>query len=93
MSGNNGQVVMVGADVGGRQASILNATGVSKIGLALLPTTPVPFTGDTAWLAWARLLGYSAVAYLAWGKAKPLAYIGLAAAGVSVATSLSAKGI
>jgi hypothetical protein len=92
MSGNNGQI-MVGADVGGSAASLFSAQGASKIGLALLPTTPVPFTGDTAWLAWARLLGYSAVAYFAWGKARPLAYIGITAAGVSLATSLSAKGI
>lgn len=62
----------------------------SKIGIALVPFTPVDFQADPL-LAWGRLALYGTAAYLLWGKSKPLSYAALAAGGVSLATSLSAK--
>jgi hypothetical protein len=36
-------------------------------------------------------MAYGALAYLMWGKSKPISYAALAAGGISLATSLSAK--
>ena len=62
-----------------------------KIALGLVPFTPVQFTGPDAGLAWGRLAVYGLVAYMTYNKIRPVAYIALGAAGVSLATSLTAK--
>ena len=64
---------------------------LEKLALGLIPFTPVQFTGPDALLAWGRLAGYGLLAYLTYNKMRPLSYIALGAAGVSLATSLSAK--
>jgi hypothetical protein len=64
---------------------------LEKLALGLIPFTPVQFTGPDALLAWGRLAGYGLLAYLTYNKIRPVAYIALGAAGVSLATSLSAK--
>ena len=62
-----------------------------KIFLGLSPFTPVQFTGPDAVLAWARLAGYSIIAYYTFNKMRPLSYIAIGAAVTSLATSLSGK--
>jgi hypothetical protein len=62
-----------------------------KLILGLLPFTPVMFTGSDSLLAWGRLAGYSLLAYWTYNKIRPIAYIAMGAAGVSLATSLTAK--
>jgi hypothetical protein len=63
----------------------------SKIGLAMLPITPVPFSGDGAIYAWGRLLAYSALAVMTYSKHKTASYVFAGAAGLSLVTSLAAK--
>lgn len=59
--------------------------------LGLVPFTPVQFKGPDAMIAWVRLAGYGLLAYATYNKMRPLSYIALGAAGVSLATSLTAK--
>jgi len=64
----------------------------SKMSLALLPITPVPFTGSGAIYAWSRLIIYGGIAaYALSKKKKTLAIVFGSAAGLSVVTSLTAK--
>jgi len=63
---------------------------MKKIALGFFPLTPVSFTHDQAWLAWARLVGFSAVAYLAFGKARKISYAAMGCAGTSLVTSILA---
>lgn len=60
-----------------------------RIGLAFIPFTPVPFSGEGAIWAWSRIAIYGTIAYFAWGKMKPLAYAAMGAAGISAMTSLA----
>jgi hypothetical protein len=62
---------------------------VSKMGLKLLPFTPVPFTGTEAFYAWGRLLAYTTLGVMTWEKHRKLSYVALAAAGLSLTTSLA----
>lgn len=62
-----------------------------NIGLALVPFTPVPFTGKDALYSWGRLIAYGGLAALTYKKSKNLSYLFGAAAGVSLLTSLSAN--
>lgn len=55
---------------------------------ALIPFTPVAFTGQYAWLAWSRAGIYGAIGYALWKNNRSLAYIALGAAAFGVATSL-----
>lgn len=59
--------------------------------VGLLPFSPVQFTGPDALIAWGRLIGYSAIAYYSFNKMRPLSYIAMTCAGLSLATSLSAS--
>lgn len=59
-----------------------------RLALALVPTVAVSFKDDPL-LAWGRLALYGTVAYLAWGKIKPVSYAAIAAGGVALLTSLS----
>lgn len=63
--------------------------GMPNIGLALLPFTPVPFTGTDALYAWGRLLLYGAIAGATFRKYRMVSYVAMGAAGVSIMTSLS----
>jgi hypothetical protein len=63
----------------------------SNIALALLPFTPVPFTGSESLLAYGRIALYGIAAGMAWEKHRQLAYILAGAAGLSLVTSLSAN--
>jgi len=74
-----------GSSVGG---SSLNMGG--RIGLALIPFTPVPFEGNDMLLAIGRIALYSTVAYFTYNKMRPVSYIAMSAAGVSLAASLMA---
>jgi hypothetical protein len=61
-----------------------------KIALALFPLTPVPFSGPNMIYAIARIAGYSLLSYLTYNKMRPASYVFMGAAGVSLATSLTA---
>jgi len=67
------------------------STNLEKLALGLFPFTPVQFSGSDSLIAWGRLAGYGLLAYLTYNKMRPLSYIAIGAAGVSLATSLSAK--
>jgi hypothetical protein len=70
----------------------LNQPGfASKLAVGLLPFSPVQFTGPDALIAWGRLIGYSAIAYYSFNKMRPLSYIAMSCAGLSLATSLSSS--
>ena len=62
----------------------------AKIALALFPLTPVPFTGKNMIYAIARIAGYSLLSYMTYNKMRPASYVFMGAAGVSLATSLTA---
>lgn len=62
---------------------------VSKIGLALVPFSPVPFTGTDAMYAWGRILLYGGIAVAAYNKNKTLATVMGSAAGLCVLSSLA----
>jgi hypothetical protein len=64
---------------------------LEKLLLGLVPFTPVQFTGSDSLIAWGRLAGYGLLAYATYNKIRPVAYIALGAAGISLATSLTAK--
>jgi hypothetical protein len=55
---------------------------------ALVPLTPVPFTGQYAWLAYVRIGLYGAAGYYLWKNNRSLSYIMFGAAAFSVASSL-----
>lgn len=61
-----------------------------KFAVGLLPFSPVSFTGPDAMIAWARLIGYSAIAYYTFSKKRSLSYIAMSCAGLSLASSLTA---
>lgn len=63
----------------------------SKFGIAMLPVTPVPFTGNGALFAWGRLIGYGALTAMLYNRNKKAAMITGTAAALSLLTSLSAK--
>jgi hypothetical protein len=62
---------------------------MERIGLGLLPFTPIGFTGQDAALAWIRVGLYATVAYFTYSKVKPLFYIASSAAVLSTVTSLA----
>ena len=88
MSGNNGKTLISEA------TQIMNepATGKSfeRLAIGMIPFTPVAFSGPDALLAWGRVLGYSTLAYLTFNRMRPASYVFMGAAGVSLATSLTA---
>jgi hypothetical protein len=62
----------------------------NKLAVGLIPFSPVEFTGPDAIIAWGRLIGFSLLAYYTFNKMRPLSYAAMGAAGVSLATSLTA---
>jgi hypothetical protein len=62
----------------------------ARLAVGLLPFSPVQFTGPDSLIAWGRLLGYSALAYYTFNKMRPLSYIAMSCAGLSLASSLTA---
>lgn len=58
-------------------------------GLAMIPFTPVGFTGKGAGYAYTRLAIYAGLSYVTWGKYRQLSYMFGGAAAVSLATSLA----
>jgi hypothetical protein len=90
--GNNGKTMLrpvakMGDDTPAAQPQ---KSGTERIILGLLPFTPVPLTGPDFLLAWGRLAGYSLLAYWTFNKTRPISYAFMGAAGVSLATSLTA---
>jgi len=68
------------------------ANPFEKIGLALLPFTPVPLSGPDALYAWGRLILYGgAAAYFFTKKKNSIATVFAGAAGLSLLTSVTAK--
>lgn len=65
--------------------------GYANIGLALVPFTPVPFTGSGALHAWGRLAFYGTLSFATYSKYKKASAVFGAAAGISLLTSLAAK--
>ena len=64
---------------------------LEKLVIGLIPFSPVQFSGSDSLIAWGRLAGYGLLAYLTYNKMRPLSYVAMGAAGVSLATSLTAK--
>ena len=62
---------------------------LKNIGLALVPFTPVSFSGQDSLYAWGRLALYGTGAALTWQKQRKLSYVFLGAAGLSLVTSLA----
>lgn len=62
----------------------------SKIALAVMPFTPVPFSGQNMIYAIGRVAGYSLLAYLTYNKMRPASYGFMVSAGISLVTSLTA---
>jgi hypothetical protein len=62
---------------------------ISRIGLALVPFTPVSFSGPDGIYAWGRLAIYGTAAALTWQKQRKLSYVLMGAAGLSLVSSLS----
>lgn len=78
----------------GLAASPANGNGSTpsnNLGLALVPFTPVPFTGRSALYSWGRLIAYGGLAALTYKKNRKLSYLFGAAAGVSLLTSLASN--
>jgi hypothetical protein len=71
-------------------ASIKTPGFGSKLAAGILPFSPVQFSGPDALIAWGRLIGYSVIAFYSYNKMRPLSYAAMGAAGLSLATSLSA---
>jgi len=63
----------------------------SRIPAAFLPFVGVPFVGEGALWAYARLALYGGIAYLTFEKHRKLSYLFMGAAGLSTLTSLGAK--
>lgn len=55
---------------------------------ALIPLTPVAFSGQYAWLAWTRIGLYGAAGYYLWKNNRSLSYVMFGAAAFSAASSL-----
>jgi len=62
-----------------------------RIALGFVPFTPVHFTGQDSWIAYARIGLYSVLAYAAWNRMRPVSFASMVAVGVSVTTSLLGK--
>lgn len=89
MAGTNGSQTTI-------PANAVTSKGMQKVIVGLLPFTPVPFSGKDMPLAVGRILLYGGVAYLLWGKEKEalnrkISYAAIVAAGLSIATSISAS--
>ena len=84
--GTNGKVVTV---QNGTLPNIPDGT-IQRIMLGLVPFTPVPFSGNDMYLAIGRVAGYSLLSYFTYNKMRPASYVFMGAAGVSLATSLTA---
>jgi len=61
-----------------------------RIVLGFLPFTPVAFVGEDAWIAYARVTLYGFLAFKTFNGMRPVSYGLMTAAGVSIATSLTA---
>ena len=68
-----------------------NGEMLRKFALSLIPFTPVPFTGENAWMSYVRLGGYLSLSYATWGRMRKLSYAFMGAAAVSAATSFAAN--
>lgn len=86
MDPTNGKVVEPSAVLASPPVAGLDAR---RLGMAMIPFTPVSFRGAEAPLAWLRLGVYGVGAYMAWGKARRLSYLLAGAAVVSTATSMA----
>jgi len=62
---------------------------MGRIALGFLPFTPVAFVGEDAWIAYARVGLYGFLAFKTFNNTRPISYGLMAAAGISVATSLT----
>jgi len=58
-------------------------------GLALIPMTPVGFTGRGSAMAWIRLFMYGSLACATWKRNRTISYLSMGAAGLSLTTSLA----
>lgn len=66
-----------------------SASGLQQLGLAMVPFTPVGFTGQKSSYAYARLAIYAGLSYVTFRRYRQLSYIFGGAAAVSLATSLA----
>lgn len=62
---------------------------LSKIGLALVPFTPVSFTGQDAFYAWGRVILYGGIALASYKQNRAIAVVSGSAAGLCVLSSLA----
>lgn len=71
--------------------SKVNSKTMNNLILGFIPFTPVQLSGPDALIGWGRIAAYSLLAYATFNKMRPVSYIAMGAAGVSLATSLTAK--
>jgi hypothetical protein len=63
---------------------------INRLIIGCIPFTAVPFQGPDMLIAFGRLVGYSLLAYATFNRMRPVSYVFMGAAGVSLATSLLA---
>jgi hypothetical protein len=86
--GTNGKILAEAA-LDELRPSVTAGKKAGRIVLGFLPFTPVAFVGEDAWIAYARVGLYGFLAYKSFNKVRPISYGLMAAAGVSIATSLT----
>jgi len=87
--GTNGQV-LAAATIDELAPSVTAGKKASRLLLGFLPFTPVAFVGEDAWIAYARVGLYGFLAFKTFNGTRPISYGLMTAAGVSIATSLTA---
>ena len=63
---------------------------MSQFAAALVPLTPVKFTGRDAWLSYVRIAVFGAAGVALWKKNRTIAYVLLGSAAISAGTSFMA---
>ena len=61
----------------------------ARLALGFVPTTPVPFKGDEAFIAYTRVALYGGAAYLTFKKYRKVSYVFMGLTAVCLATSVS----
>lgn len=87
--GTNGKILAEAA-LDELRPSVTAGKKAGRIVLGFLPFTPVAFVGEDAWIAYARVGLYGFLAFKTFNGTRPISYGLMTAAGISIATSLTA---
>jgi hypothetical protein len=89
--GTNGKTIQMDPlTIIGDKSPVSDSKTLNKIAVGFIPFTPVPFAGNDNAIAWGRLVAYGLLAYFTYNKMRPASYVCMGAAGISLATSMSA---